>query len=132
MLACACSHVCSASACMDPGVHNADIFATWDAAQPLALCTNAHLACCPRRNSQRTTCPSQKTEKNMICRSAQGAPWFIHPLTSPPGPRRTMHRASLPPQHTRKGNRAVLGIEPRTSRTRSENHTTRPNSHCID
>ena len=26
-------------------------------------------------------------------------------------------------------NRAVLGIEPRTSRTQSENHTTRPNSH---
>ena len=26
---------------------------------------------------------------------------------------------------------AVLGIEPRTSRTLSENHTTRPNSHCI-
>ena len=25
--------------------------------------------------------------------------------------------------------RAVLGIEPRTSRTRSENHATRPNSH---
>ena len=26
------------------------------------------------------------------------------------------------------GSRAVLGIEPRTSRTLSENHTTRPNS----
>jgi hypothetical protein len=26
------------------------------------------------------------------------------------------------------GNRAVLGIEPRTSRTQSENHATRPNS----
>ena len=26
--------------------------------------------------------------------------------------------------------RAVLGIEPRTSRTLSENHTTRPNNHC--
>ena len=28
-------------------------------------------------------------------------------------------------------NRAVLGIEPRTSRTRSENHATRPNSQLI-
>ena len=28
--------------------------------------------------------------------------------------------------------RAVLGIEPRTSRTRSENHATRPNSRIID
>ena len=27
--------------------------------------------------------------------------------------------------------RAVLGIEPRTSRTRSENHATRPNSHVL-
>ena len=26
---------------------------------------------------------------------------------------------------------AVLGIEPRTSRTRSENHATRPNSHVL-
>ena len=29
------------------------------------------------------------------------------------------------------GKRAVLGIEPRTSRTRSENHATRPNSHAL-
>ena len=28
--------------------------------------------------------------------------------------------------------RAVLGIEPRTSRTLSENHTTRPNSQVFD
>ena len=27
--------------------------------------------------------------------------------------------------------RAVLGIEPRTSRTQSENHATRPNSHWV-
>lgn len=36
---------------------------------------------------------------------------------------------SLPHTHTPKHQRAVLGIEPRTSRTLSENHATRPNSH---
>ena len=35
--------------------------------------------------------------------------------------------ASMHPWQCAKG--AVLGIEPRTSRTLSENHTTRPNSH---
>ena len=38
------------------------------------------------------------------------------------------HRGILDAHEERKQQRAVLGIEPRTSRTQSENHATRPNS----
>ena len=39
--------------------------------------------------------------------------------------------SSLAKQIGSRRNRAVLGIEPRTSRTQSENHATRPNSQLI-
>ena len=43
----------------------------------------------------------------------------------------TIHQNTCSQPRHATSQRAVLGIEPRTSRTRSENHTTRPNSQLV-
>ena len=88
------------------------------AASPAAA-TPAAASCAKRR----------APTKQVILRTQAGRNRTGPLLEVSPGARQHAHGAYDPlasPEH-----RAVLGIEPRTSRTRSENHATRPNSQLM-